>query len=211
MNTTHNAAICIYYTKDWEPLSNIVMPRVYRYCEKHGYDSRIRIGYDKNTMDKFGESVGLEKMKYLKSILSLYDFVWVLDLDTFITNHEIKFTDFVDNSHDIFITEDIHGINAGSWIARNTKKCLEFIDCVINHFNAPEEQTIMKRYLHRVNVRYLPHPSINSYDYNYYRDEIGDRVIESYDGQWSESDLILHMPGTTIEQRIERFFRLLNK
>lgn len=141
-------------------------------------------------------------MIQLHYVVTKYEYVWVLDLDTLITNSKVKFTDFVDSEHDIFITEDIHGINAGSWIIRNTKASRMFIRQIIDSYDAPEEQTVMKRYLDMVQVKYLPHPSINSYKYELYKDEIGDRVMTESEGEWQPGNLLLHLPGTTMETRL---------
>lgn len=184
------SAIYIYYTPSWQELADIVLPKVEAYAAKHGYIADI-ICTDWNVLP-----VGSYKMHILQRALIEYDFIWVLDLDTLITNPEIKFTDFVDNDHDIFIATDINGINAGSWIVRNTPESIEFIRAVINNFDAPEEQTIMKRYLNMVKVKYLLHPSINSYKYGLYG-------IQYPYGEWAPSDLLLHLPGLSLERRIE--------
>src|SRR4249919_3873476 len=109
-----NAAIYIYYTPDWQPLADIVLPKVKEYCTKHNY-----------TFVAFclaADSAPLNKMKGLSAIMhDAHDFIWVLDLDTLITNPEIRFTDYVNYYHDIFICNDVNGINAGSWVIRNSE------------------------------------------------------------------------------------------
>ncbi len=194
-----NAAIYIYYTPSWQPLADIVLPRVKEYCVKHSY--KWIIAHDsKNFLWSFN------KMDGLKQIISLftYDFIWVLDLDTLITNPSIPFTDFTDDEHDIFITRDINGINAGSWIIRNTEASRKFVSMIVDNFDAPHEQILMNKYLHMVDVKYLPHPSINSDDYNQYNG-FGLAVPAHDQGQWQLGDLLLHLPGLTLEQRIEIF------
>ena len=146
-------------------------------------------------------------MHVLLQVLEKYDFVWVLDLDTLITNPEIPFTKFVDNYHDVFMCIDLHGLNAGSWIARRTDITRIFINNVISNFDAPEEQTVMKRFIDKGDVilRVLPHPSINSYMYELYKDLHGEITIDNSSGQWCETDLLLHLPGLSLEKRIEIF------
>jgi len=141
-------AVYIYYTPDWQPLADIVLPKVREYCYQYGYVFICRVNH-------YDTICGFSKMQVLSERLNLsfidkeevFDFIWVIDLDTLITNPSIPFTQFTDNEHDIFITEDIHGINAGSWIIRNTEAARLFVRTVINNFDAPEEQTVMKRYL----------------------------------------------------------------
>ncbi len=196
-------AVFIYYTPDWQPLADIVLPKVKEYCKRWHY--RFYAGCHVS-MDN---PVGMYKMYYLLLELCDDDFIWVLDLDTLITNPSIPFTQFTDNEHDIFITEDIHGINAGSWIIRNTEAARLFVRTVINNFDAPEEQTVMKRYLDLVKIKLLPHPSINSYKYELYKnilkDELGETVMSHEEGQWQPGDLLLHLPGLDMQTRINTF------
>lgn len=191
------SAIYIYYTPSWQQLADIVLPRVKEYCEIYGY------GYEVVCTDWSYLKVGHYKMHVLKQVLEKYEFVWVLDLDTLITNKEIPFTNFVDYHNDIFICLDIHGINAGSWIVRNTPESVQFINEVIMNFDAPEEQTVMKRYLHMVKMRILPHPSINSYMYGLYNEIHGSIEISESSGEWAPDHLLLHLPGLSFEKRIE--------
>lgn len=184
------SAVYIYYTPSWQELADIVLPGVREYCERHDYALNI-IKADYGTP-------GYYKMIGLQPMLKHYDLVWLLDLDTLITNQSIPFMQFVDNQHDIFITKDINGINAGSWIIRNTIASHAFVDAVINDFDAPEEQTVMKRYLDMVKIKYLPQRSINSYCYDLYE-------MEYEDGEWQPQDLLLHLPGLQLQQRIDIF------
>ncbi len=197
-----NAAIYIYYTPSWQPLADIVLPRVKWYCDRWAFKTIvIQSTYRKN------EDWALGKMEYLHTALTFaryYDIIWVLDLDTLITNPSIPFTDFTDDEHDIFITKDINGINAGSWIIRNTEASRKFVATIVDNFDEPHEQILMNKYLHMVDVKYLPHPSINSYDYNQYNG-FGLAVPAHDQGQWKQGDLLLHLPGLTLEQRIEIF------
>ncbi len=204
-------AVFIYYTPDWQPLADIVLPRVRDYCHQHGYVFICRVNHSDTIC-------GLNKMQLLHERfyffcldeqVQVFEFIWVLDLDTLITNPSIPFTQFTNNEHDIFITEDIHGINAGSWIIRNTEASRLFVRTVINNFDAPEEQTVMKRYLDMVKVKILPHPSINSYKYELYKDilkdELGETVMTHEEGQWQPRDLLLHLPGLDMQTRINTF------
>ena len=72
-------AVYIYYTPDWQPLADIVLPKVEAYCAKYGYDYwMFRKGHELN-------SVGFCKMETLLEIIYRFDLIWVLDLDTLIT------------------------------------------------------------------------------------------------------------------------------
>jgi hypothetical protein len=196
------AAVYIYYTPAWQELADIVLPKVEQYCYIHKFgDLSIQSAVDENW--------SFNKMNYLYGLLKHdLDFIWILDLDTLITNPEIKFTDFTDNEHDIFICKDINGINAGSWIIRNTEASRNFVITIVNNFDAPHEQILMNKYLHMVKVKYLPHPSINSYDYRLYN-HFGLAVPAHDQGQWQPGDLLLHLPGLSLEKRIQVFKEMI--
>lgn len=203
------SSIFIYYTPGWQPLADVVLPSARKYCDNHWYDLQ-------NFNFATEMPVGRHKMIGLEAVLKLYDYTWVLDLDTLITNPAIKFTDFTDNEHDIFITNDVHGINAGSFVIRDTESSRAFIETVISEFgDAPEEQTVMKRHLDMVKVKYLPHPSINSYKYELYAAEWDDKVGAGIEmptheqGQWQPGDLLLHLPGLDMGTRIETFKQII--
>lgn len=203
------AAIYIYYTPDWQPLADIVLPKVKSYCDKWGHGHYIELGYSASGHNGYSKMMGVDDM------MTRYDFIWVLDLDTLITNPFIDFMDFTDNEHDIFICKDVNGLNAGSWIIRNTAASKAFVETIINNFDAPHEQIMMNRYIDMVKVKYLPHPSINSYDYNAYTNDwcnlIGNHIPfpDHEGGQWQPGDLLLHLPGLSMETRIKIFKSLI--
>lgn len=217
-------AIFIYYTPSWQSLADIVLPVAQAYCDKHGYAKEFVCEAVETTQydvyisnDRYGNfvsplPVGYYKIVKLRELLNKYHLIWVLDLDAMITSNT-PFTSFIAKSHDpveLFFTEDIHGINAGSFIIRSTPNTKSFVDQVINNFDAPEEQTVMKRYLHMVKVGILPQPSINSYLYteylNNWADKVGDYPMPTHEqGQWKWGDLCLHLPGVDYERRIEIF------
>jgi hypothetical protein len=196
------AAVYIYYTPAWQELADIVLPKVSGYCKKYGYDIKVILN------SEIIVNWSYYKMSWLAFLIYDYDFIWVLDVDTLITNPEIPFTDFTDNEHDIFICKDINGINAGSWIIRNTEASRNFVSTIVNNFTEPHEQILMNKYLHMVKVKYLPHPSINSYDYRLYN-HFGLAVPAHDQGQWQPGDLLLHLPGLSLEKRIEVFKEMI--
>lgn len=198
------AGIYIYYTPKWELLADIVLPEVRKYCKKYSF---LKCFLE----SKEDKDWAFNKMAYLSPLLGEFDadLIWVLDLDALITNPAIPFTDFTDDEHDIFITKDINGINAGSWIMRNTEASRNFLKTIVNNFNEPHEQILMNRYLHMVKVKYLPHPSINSYRYELYKDLLGEVNVAHDQGQWQPGDLLLHLPGLSLEKRIEVFKEML--
>ena len=195
-------AVYIYYTPSWQPLVDIVLPVLKDYCRKHKF---VLINHDHEGNNEDWAFHKMNKLlKFVEWTQQTELNIWVLDVDTLITNPNISFKWFIDYEHDIFITRDINGINAGSWIMRNTEASKQFLQAIVDNFDEPHEQILMNKFLHMVNVKYLPHPSINSYRYELYKDVVDNALSMTHDqGQWEPGDLLLHLPGLTLEKRIE--------
>src|SRR5690242_19869072 len=110
--------ISILYTKDWEELADIVIPNVEIYAAKHGYELVA-----KKYNQRFS---GYEKLIHVKELLTECGAVWSLDLDTLITNHNIKIESFLHTHSGLFICKDVNGLNAGSFIFRNRQWSIDF-------------------------------------------------------------------------------------
>lgn len=206
-------ALFIYYTSSWQRLANLVLPIAKAYCERHGYAAEFICeafyGVKENNGQLSQMPVGYYKMLKLRELLDKYEFIWVLDCDTLITNIHIPFMAYVCNggADDLFFTHDVNGLNAGSFIIRSNKRSKKFIQAVIDNFDAPEEQSIMKRFLHLIKPWRLHHPSINSYPYAEYTHDwerlIGEHEMPIHEqGNWQPGDLLLHLPGLDMNTRI---------
>src|SRR5438552_2281470 len=100
-------------SESWQELADIVIPNLRTYCKKHSYDLEVW-----TIPSKFE----FEKIKMLIELLKCdIDAVFCLDLDTLITNHNIKVESFLDPDHDFYLTKDINTWNTGSVIVKNTK------------------------------------------------------------------------------------------
>jgi hypothetical protein len=191
--------ILILYTRSWKPIADIVLPNLWEYCKKHGYDWDI-MRFD----DPYPSDFGFNKLIHSKRLLSTYDFVWSLDLDTLITNHDKKVEDFIDNKHDFFITKDVNGINAGSFIVRKSEYSLFLLEWLLAlkgeegmHCEQDAINFYYKVYENK-KIKILPHPSINSYMYELYPEH---NITEEKDGQWKEGSFVLHLPGIGMKTR----------
>lgn len=193
--------ICLLmlYTESWIDLSKIVISNVQSYAKKHGYDTHIGM-YKK-------EFSGFEKIKWSKISLERCDVVWSLDMDTLITNHEIKLESFLDVSHGFYICKDYNGINAGSFISLSSQWCrnlLEYFSRQQGQQGMHCEQNAVEAYMREFpnddKIKILQHPSINSYMYELYP-EIPPQTHEQ--GNWQEGDFLLHLPGIGMNKRLE--------
>lgn len=196
-------AVQILYTESWQPIADIVLPVAEKYCLKHGYN--IIVGkYPEPCLSDFG----YKKLENIKLLFenNEYDVIWSLDLDTLITNLKVKVEDFIGNDHDFYICKYPNGINAGSFIFKNTEWAIEFLRRTIGYRGRPKmycEQDAFNRYVNVYgveNIKFIEHPSINSTLFKLYP-EFGKQKHE--DGQWEPGDFVLHLPALGIEKRIE--------
>lgn len=192
--------ILILYTESWQELADVVFPNVHRYVDKHVYWFKPIKHYVFN---------GFGKLREIKNLLSIYDTVWSMDLDTLITNHSIKVEKFLDDTNDLYFTFDFNGLNCGSFIVirsvfsmsvLNTALSLEGLPSIHCEQDAFNEIFKLSPSAIFDKVKHLPHPSINSYHYNLYP-EIPPQTHEQ--GNWEEGDFVLHLPGIGMDKRLE--------
>lgn len=200
------SVICAY-TKEFDALADVTMPILRAYCQKQDYDLTIHRGGFGNRDRQFG----YQKTELVATILSRSDALFVVDADTLITNLHTKLESFLADDRGLFITKDENGINAGSYLIRNTALSQVFLRSVLGLEGAPSmlgEQDAMRWIFETGSfghlVHFLPHPSINSYLYGEYG-----KIKTHEEGQWQSGDFLLHLPGMTNEHRIDIFKSLL--
>ncbi len=197
----------------WAPLAEIVLPNMFAYCSKNGYGTEVRM---------IPPSFEFHKIEMILSTLEKSNVVFCLDLDTLITNHNIKFEEFLDAEHDFYITQDINTWNVGSVIIKNTDWARSWMETILKNEEGHEnEQTAIMKYManSRDKIKVLPHPSINSYPYDEYAPTYG--LIEGWEpttgsrgkptheqGDWQPGDFIAHLPGLPVSRRIEIFNKM---
>jgi hypothetical protein len=193
--------ILILCTESWQELADIVLPNVERYCSRYHYSFFF---------NKQKEYDGFDKIRAIKKTFERGDFdiIWSLDCDTLITNHTIRIDDFIEDKFDFYICEDYNGINAGSFIVKNTIEGNWFMNWLMpmkGDVGIYCEQDAIKHYMRLlpeerdVEIKVLPHPSINSYLYQNYL-EIPPQTHE--EGQWQPNDFLLHLPGLSMDKRL---------
>lgn len=188
------------YTDGWLDLAKVVVPNVVNYCRKHNYRwaiSRISEPYD-----------GFTKLTGIKNIFDNNDadIVWSLDCDTLITNYTIKVDSLLDDKYDAYFCNDYNGLNAGSFIIKNSNWSDIFLGYCLNLKGLEKmycEQDAIVGYIKdhpsETKIKILAHPSINSYLYENYP-EIPTQSHEQ--GNWKQGDLLLHLPGINNEKRL---------
>lgn len=198
-----------FYTPSYAPLAAIIIPNLISYCKKHGYHYMINETKD----DEFH----FIKTRDTRKLLDVFGVVFTIELDALITNHNIKVEDFLDDTHDIYITTDRNGVNFGAFIAKSTQYTKDLLDEINdNKNNYGDEQNFMESY-HHPKCKVVNHPCFNSIPYKYYEPSLG--VIGYKDGDavtmptheggnWEPADFVCHTPGMSLMRRIEIFQEL---
>jgi mannan polymerase II complex MNN10 subunit len=199
-------------------LANITAPNKMEYCEKHGYEFKYRA-------DKFFYThIGFEKIHRVLEIFEKEecDILYWCGADTLITNMNIKITDLMDKEHDFFICGDANGINADSFIIKNTPIAKQLFQDVLdfqlnNNYKYEKEnlylneqetlvEFIKERYASITKI--CPQRHMNSYNYDLYpTHHFGEQFASKKDylgndGNWQPGDFLIHFPGQSLEGKI---------
>ena len=93
------------------------------YADHHGYDVIV----DGDLIDE-SRPTSWSKLLVMRKYLPYYDFLFYVDVDTVITNVDVKLEDVVDYGYDQILAADKNGLNCGVWLIRNTPWSLWFLD-----------------------------------------------------------------------------------
>ncbi len=200
-------AVTTFYTESYQPLADITIPILDKYCNKHGYVLHINKTKEDN--------IHFVKTKDAKNLLDEYSLVWGVECDFLITNLNYKITDFINWEADTFLCKDVNGVNSGSVIFKSTDLCRTMLNCLNSYKGNIEDEQIFFENQHDPSIKYLSHPSINSIPYEpYYAPSYGRyNFMEGMvsikptveEGQWEPGQFVMHLPGMTMERRIEIF------
>lgn len=206
--------VLVLYAKNFQPLADVTLPNIKEYCKIHGYFCYSMV------FDEYTSDFGFHKISMMQKIFDRgqADIIWSLDLDCLITNMNVKVESFVDPDYDMFITKDINGLNAGSFIVKNTENSRGLLkEIMIMQGSEDNEQNAIERIYSTPaewrddKIKVLPHPSINSYLYSYYGPHYGKIEYSETDilrqptheeGEWQSGDFMVHVPALPLELRI---------
>lgn len=206
------AALLTYYLptekENYEELAKLIVPERTEYCKKHNYTHLVGRGPYSNPALYYA----VQRIHLLYDVLfhteNPPDYVWVLNIQSVITNHNIPFLSLVENDkeHDFWVSKDCHATNMGSFIVRRSEWTKEWLGFIARE--APyvkhdwHEQAVVV--LNEFDLRFkdkigiLPQNAINSYDYTLYPP-----WGETTPGHWKKGDLVLSLPGLTLKQRLD--------
>jgi hypothetical protein len=194
------------------------------YAEQHGYKHFCRT-------DNFheGSLIGYQKMWFLKDLMTEHpeiEWFWWTGTDTMIMNFSTRLEDRVNNAYHFMVCVDVNGINADSFLIRNTQEGRKFLDRILEleaecsqHWDGeqravavalgfPVTGEIVGVAADRFEiknewkglVKILPQRYMNGFNYQlyHYKDH---RDSLGYDGNWNFGDWLIHWPATSLEYR----------
>lgn len=186
-------------------ISKITSKSVIDYSNSHGYYYAIC------DEDLSGRAISWDKVFLTRKYLQEYSYVWCIDSDVQIINHNRKLEDIVDKNHDVFITcyySDINHLNTGSIIYRNSEwthnflkeiwEDAEFIEPRPNCFF--EQSAIMKWYKnHPDEQHHFKMLKVRDCNSHYHGG------MTHMDVNYQKGDLCVHLCGTDNYYRMETF------
>jgi len=220
-----HAVVSLNDTK-YQPLSDITWNQnKLLYAQKHGYGAICKID---NMRPDTG--IGYQKIYFVKEVMEThpeYEWIWWTGTDSMITNFAVRIEDRIDNDYHFMVTVDVNGINADSFLIRNTPEGMLILDGIIEfeeeslkHWDG--EQRAMAWLLglpvtaapwpisthipikeeYQSIVKITPQRFMNSYNYQFYhytdhRDKFG------VNGNWEQGDWLIHWPALSLEDRIK--------
>lgn len=188
------------------------------YAERHGYLCAAKVTNFDPTYD-----INFEKMRIILDLFNNHpdlEWAWWLDCDAMITNYNIKLESIVDNNYHFILSEDINGLNAGSFLVRNSTEGRDYLQMILDNMetyrfhNWHEQQCINDTYdIYRGIIKVLPQKIINCYNYELYKEHYpqDDKWWAYYHaGQWKLGDFVIHWPGVEHYARIVMAEEMLN-
>ena len=189
------------YSKEYAEIAALTLPNMAEYADRHGYNWEVM--YLEN-----GEKWPYKKHEMIAALFNYgFDVIWYRDIDAIITNINTPITSFIDDAHSLFLTKDFNEINGGSLVIKNTMRGKLLNGEILYHKdNFENEQNCINHLMgypyFSEDTKLLPHPSINSYDYSLYK-ECSSHVGKPELGDWEEGHLLLHVPGLSLDKRLE--------
>lgn len=197
---------------DFQQLADLTIPIRDRYCARWGFKHVVHNGSFHNPNLYYA----IQRLHLILDLMAKPDateWYWVINIQAVITNHAINVLDFTDETHDFFITRDVNGLNAGSFLVKNSEKGREWLRFVAekaaftNHcwFEQHICQENENNPLYKDRIKVLDHPSINSYWYREYL------LPDTTPGDWRPDHLLLSLPGMDLGQKLDRVKRCVDQ
>lgn len=199
-----NFIVTTFYYPNFKSLADKTTPNHRAYCNKHGYtynpfvfsEELTGTGYQK--LCQAGKANAILALRTLQ-IQSKADYLFTIGCDALFTNMDITLESLVEyyEGMDIVIGTDWDGPNASQLLVKNSKNSRRYFQEIMAYIanDGEHEQRYFKDYP-RPFIARAAQKKINSYDHELRLEEFNDKR------HWTEGDFILHMAGSTLEQRM---------
>jgi hypothetical protein len=176
---------------------------------------------------------GFEKIYFARQVLidhPEYEWIWWTGTDTMVTNFATRLEERTNNAFHFIISADINGINADSFLVRNTQESLQFLTSILEL-----EDEYMKKYWDTEQraianlvglpgtgdpgwpdpsnfkltgqfkdiVKVMPQRYMNSFNYKLYQQYSHHKDKLDFDGNWQLGDWLIHWPAIDLQNRIK--------
>ena len=222
-------AIVELHDLNYQPLADLTWEQnKVKYAQLQGYQHFCRT-------DNFheGSLIGYQKMWFLKDLMVQHpeiEWFWWTGTDTMIMNFGTRIEDRVDNSYHFMICVDVNGINADSFLIRNTEEGRKFLDAILaveeecskhwdgeqraiavvlglpvtgEYVNTAVDKFQVKNEWKDI-VRILPQRYMNSFNYQLYHYQ-DHRDSLGWNGNFQIGDWLIHWPAINLENRIRLY------
>jgi hypothetical protein len=183
------------------------------YCEKHGYSHELQFLESSLPMHEYQ----IEKIKFIQRVVNDSpedSWIWWTGADLMITNFLIKLEDIVDNNYHFVTATDFNGINADSFLIRNSQQGRDYLNMIAeklpNYTHWEGEQGIMKDTYEQykdIVIKLVPQRTMNSYNYSLYKGRGPEPMLDKLGnvGDWRIGDFAIHWPAQSLEFRLQAF------
>lgn len=195
-------AIISICSESYKVLSDVTYPAWREYAARHGYDF-----ISEGVTDERGAN--WQKISMIAHHIKTYDLVLWVGADTLCTNPDIKIDKFwmSQGTPSMIFSTDVFGINSDVMLFAKGAASEMFLYAVndVGYLTYKDhrwaEQEAIIRFAHQKPysdwVKVIPQKGFNSYIHAEYG-----RPSE-WPGNWERGDWILHLPGLSLERRIE--------
>ena len=209
-------AVCQAWDANYQGLADTTWDKNKKlYCDHWGYPYHIKT-------DGFQYCVSYEKIKLMLDVMNEhpeYDWLYWAGTDTLITNFYIKLEEFIDDDYHIIMAKDVLGINADSFMLKNSKESREYFEYLWtlapqyqNHMFWEQQAMIDNMDKYEKLFKFVPQKTFNSFLYKQcYPNHKSSIDQTGNDGQWYPGHFLLHFAGSFLpkQQLAEQFLGLV--
>jgi hypothetical protein len=209
-----NITLLTAYSDEYWPLCQINATNKLDYCLKYKLQFSLKhhktpVFDSNNNQWSWGE-----REIFMRDSLKECDWLWFMGGDTLIMNYNIDVHSLIDDNYDFIIAKDYNGINNDVFLLKHSIKSFEFLDEVFKrHILSPtNDQSEMEKLKDNISgftYKIISQKLFNCYLYDTEPEYNG--YPKGLEGNYSDGDFILHLPGMTLNRRIEIINKYLLK